>query len=57
MAGSPKKTTSLPNIKAEFAAQLAIDRTNIIRRAVPVRAKVAAWAAILGLYVGWLVKK
>ncbi|MFD8770935.1 MULTISPECIES: CPBP family glutamic-type intramembrane protease [Microbacterium] len=45
---------ALRQIWDEVAAQFAIDRTGIARRDVPARAKVAAWAAIAGIYlVGW----
>src|SRR5690606_5673052 len=41
-------------IRKAFATELAIDRTGIPMRQASVRAKAAAWAAILGLYVlGW----
>lgn len=45
---------ALRHIQEEIAAQFAIDRTGITRRDVPARAKAAAWAAIVGVYVvGW----
>lgn len=48
------KSGKTPTLKPELVAQLTIDRTGITVRPVPVRAKAAAWAAILGLYViGW----
>lgn len=53
----PARTTlrdALRHIQVEIASQFAIDRTGITRRDVPARAKAAAWAAIVGVYVvGW----
>ena len=56
---APKKKPAslrdaLGHIRAEITAQLTIDRTGITDRTAPMRAKAAAWVAIIGIYiVGW----
>lgn len=56
-APKPQKATLrafLGFLREEIRAQLAIDRTGIVGTVAPARAKAAAWAAIVGVYIiGW----
>jgi hypothetical protein len=50
----PTRLSADKRLEDFVRAQLAIDRTGIVRRPAPARAKGAAWAIIIGAYlVGW----